>query len=228
MKNELQKIRQMTPGEKWDYFKTYYLVQTVIGVIVLILAVFFIRDMKMGSREVLASGCLINVAIDEEGFLFLTDGYVDFCGKSIKKASVFLSVDNTLDFMPGNPLDKDSYVMALTAQIYAGEYQYLILDQEAWEHFQASDIYADLAQTLTQEQQEAYADRMIRQTVQSEDGTHTETATALDLAGTAFAKRFHLEPQEAYLVFIETAQEKYQDDVIEKKQRIADYILTAE
>ncbi|MCM1155814.1 MAG: hypothetical protein NC314_03920 [Roseburia sp.] len=226
MRNEIEKIRRMPPKERWEYFRTYYLVQTVIGVIVLILAAFFIHDMKVSSREILASGCLVNVTIDQEGFFYLTDEYISFCEKSQKEASAFLSVDNTLDFMPENPLDKDSYVMALTAQIYAGDYQYMILDKEAWEYFQKSDVYADLTQMLTPEQQEKYADRMVYQTYQTEDGTQGRIATALDLTGTAFAGHCHLEPQTAYLVFIETAQEENTEITVEKKRRLADYILS--
>lgn len=226
MKSEIEKFRLMSQKDRWEYFKSYYLVQTVIGIIVLILAAFFIHDMKVSSRELLASGCFVNVTIDQEGFFNLTDEYVSFCGKSGKEASAFLSVDNTLNFMPENPLDKDSYIMALTAQIYAGDFQYMILDKEAWEYFQKSDVYDDLTQILTPAQREKYADRMVYQTYLKEDGAQIEAATALDLSGTEFAKRYHLDPQTAYLVFIETAQEKNTEEAVEKKRRLADYILS--
>ena len=38
-------IRNMTPEEKWQYFKDYYLLKTVIGVCILIGAAIFLRDL---------------------------------------------------------------------------------------------------------------------------------------------------------------------------------------
>lgn len=225
---EWDKIRQMSPKDKWEYFKSYYLIHTVIGAILLILAVFFIRDMKLSGREVLASGCFVNVTIDEDGFLFLTDGYIDFCGKSVKEATALLSADNELNFMPENPLDTASYEMALTAQMFSGEFQYMVLDEAAWEYFQKLDVYADLTEILTPSQQKEYADKMVYQTYQDEDGEQIETVTALDLTGTGFAVRYHLEPQTAYLIFTETAQEKDADLTAADKQRLIDYILAAD
>lgn len=228
MMKEAEKIRQMSPKDKWEYFKSYYLIHTVIGAILLILAVFFIHDMRLSDREVLAAGCFVNVAIDEDGFLFLTDEYIDFCGKSIKEATALLSTDNELNFMQENPLDTASYEMALTAQMFSGEFQYMVLDETAWEYFQKVDVYADLTKVLTPSQQKKYADRMVYQSYQDEDGEQMETATALDLTGTDFAVRYHLEPQTAYLVFLETAQEKDTDSAAADKRRLIDYILSAD
>lgn len=221
MRDEVEKVRQMSLKEKWKYFKAYYLVQTVIGFILLILAAFFIHDMKLSNREILASGCFVNVTIDGDGFLFLTDEYIKFCDKSAKDATALLSIDNTLDFMPENPLDKNSYEMALTTQMVTGEFQYMILDETAWEHLQQTDTYADLTQILTPSQQEEYAERMIYQQRKGQ----AEIATALNLSETEFSQRYHLEPQTAYLVFLETAQEKDTESTIEKKRQLIDYIM---
>lgn len=221
MRNEAEKFRQMNSKEKWEYFKSYYLVQTIVGFILLVLAALFIHDMKLSNREVLASGCFVNVEIDGDGFLFLTDEYLDFCGKSAKEAISLLSIDNTLDFMPENPLDKNSYEMALTTQMAAGEFQYMVLDEAAWEHLKQTDTYADLTQILTPSQQEKYAQRMVYQQGEGQ----TEIATALTLSETEFARRYHLEPQTAYLVFLETAQDKNTESTVEKKRQLVDYIM---
>lgn len=215
VKNEIEKIKGMTPKKRWEYFKTYYFVPSVIGIILLILLLFFIHDMKMGSREMLISGCFVNVETDAEGLLFLTDDYVSYCGKTQKDAVAQLSLGNTVDFFKENPLDNDSYEMALLTQICAGEYHYMVLDEDAFEHFAKLDIYADLEKTLSAAQQEKYADSLVYR--EAQEGQEL-AATAIMLSETELEKKCYLNPRNAYLVFIDVNQD------IEKNRKFLDYI----
>lgn len=208
LKQETEKVKKMNPGERWQYFKTYYLTKAVIALVILALLLFFFRDMRMNQRQMLASGCMVNVTTDADGFLFLTDDYVSFCGKTVKEATAQLSDDNTLDFMKENPLDQDSYEMALTAQICAGEYQYMILDETAFAYFEKLDVYADLTQILTPAQQKQLSDKVVYR--KQKDG-EKQVACAITLSGSTLEQHCKLNPQEAYLVFIDVDADTQQN-----------------
>lgn len=214
LKTELEKIRKMNAGERWSYFKTYYLSLFLIGLIVFVLLLHFCFDMKQNNREVLSSGCLVNVSIKAEGVVFLTDDYVDACDKSLKDAVSYLSTDNTLKFMEDNPLDQDSYEMALTAQIFAGEYSYMILDETALSHFEKDDFYANLEKTLTQSQCDRLKDRMVSQKMQ--DG---EYPVAINLTDTKVAEFFTSDAKNIYLIFVDVQQD------VSKNQQLIEYLL---
>lgn len=214
LKSELEKIRNMNAGQRWSYWKTYYMQGFLIGLVVLVMLLHFCFDMKQNHREVLASGCLVNAPIDAEGVVFLTDDYVDACGKRLTDAVSYLSADNTLQFMEENPLDQDSYEMALVAQIFAGEYSYMILDETAFVHFQKDDFYADLEKTLTQAQWERLKDRMAFQKTQE-----GECPVAINLADTKVAEFFTSDAKNYYLVFVEVHQD------VSKNQQLVAYLL---
>ena len=214
LKSELEKIRNMNARQRWSYWKTYYMQGVLIGLVVLVMLLHFCFDMKQNHREVLASGCLVNASINAEGVVFLTDDYVDACGKSLTDAVSYLSADNTLQFMEENPLDQDSYEMALAAQIFAGEYSYMILDQAALSHFEKDDFYANLEKTLTQSQCDRLKDRMVSQKTQ--DG---EYPVAINLTDTKVAEFFTSDVKNIYLIFVDVQQD------VSKNQQFIDYLL---
>ncbi len=213
---EINKVKAMDNKKRWEYFKTYYLAKTVIAFIVFGLLLHLAYSIWLGCRDVLASGCFINVEISEEGTSFLTNEYVNFCGKTDKEAVANVSLGNTFSFFNENPLDNSSYEMALLTQINAGEYQYMILDEMGLERFAQLDIYVDLEEMLTDMQKENLDDRIVYQSLPERED---DTASAIRLSDTEFAKKYKMLPQEAYLVFIDIEQD------VEKNRKFIDYIF---
>ncbi len=216
IKDEIEKIKAMDAKKRWNYFQSYYLAKTAIAIALILMLISMAYEMKQAAREELLSGCFINADINMDGYQFLTDDYMQHCGKSKKDALTYLSLGNTMDFMNENPLDGDSYEMALIAQISAGDFDYMILDEPAFEHYREVDFYADLEQTLSEDQQKTYAERIVYQ--KDKDGTN-EMAAAIELTGTEFAKAYDVAPEKVYLVFIDVNQD------VENNRRLTDYIL---
>ena len=213
---EIDKFKSMDGKKRWEYFKTYYLTATIIGLVVIVLAAHLIYSVLLGKREVLASGCFVNVDISEAGELFLTDEYVVFCEKTDKTAVANLSSGNTFDFFSENPLDNNSYEMALLTQLSAGEYQYMILDKTGLERFAKLDVYSDLEEMLTDTQKIALEDRIVYQ--EAQDGK-AQAAAAISLIDTEFAQKYQLNPGDVYLVFIDIEQD------VAKNQKLVEYIF---
>ena len=100
----------------------------------------------------MASGCFVNVTISEEGVLFLTDEYMTFCGKTDRDVTTVVALDESVNVYGELPVSTDAYEeMALLAQLSAGEYQYMILDEAGLERFAQLELYADLEEILDEE-----------------------------------------------------------------------------
>ena len=219
IEQEIKKIREMDNGKRWEYFKTYYLLKTIITLCVLLLILHLIYSIHLGGREVLASGCFINVEISEEGAYFLTDEYLGYCEKTDKDAVANLSLGNIFNFFSENPLDNNSYEMALLTQVSAGEYQYMILDKTGLERFAQLDIYSDLEEILSDAQKRQLKEQMVYLPLQ--DGKE-QAPVAICLTGTEFARKYQLTPEDAYLVFIDIEQDT------DKNQKLVSYIVSSE
>ena len=214
---EINKFKSMDSEKKWDYFKTYYLKTMVIGIIVLALIIHLLYSITLGKREVLASGCFVNVGISEEGVRFLTDEYLTFCGKTDKDAVAVAALDESVNVYGESPMSTDTYEeMAFLTQLSAGEYQYMILDKEGLEKFAELELYADLESILDEQQMSNLEDRIVY--LDNQAGKDN-TASAIALAGTGFAAKYRLMPKEIYLAFVNIEPDT------EKNKRLINYIL---
>ncbi len=83
-KLRVAEFKQMDSRQRWSYFKTYYLLKCIIALILLAMVLHFGFDIRQNRREVLASGCLVDVEISPQGVVYLTDDYADL-GKVLSK-----------------------------------------------------------------------------------------------------------------------------------------------
>jgi len=197
-KLRVSEFKQMDSRQKWSYFKTYYLLKCIIALIFLAMVLHFGFD----------------VEISPQGVVYLTDDYLSACHKNPKASVSYLSTDNTLSFSSDAPLDQDSYEMALIAQISAGEYSYMILDEQALGYFVESDFYADLGKVLSKEQYHRLEWRLNYQNMQ--DGKYP---VALCLDKTDIAGYLQTDASKAYLVFTNVNQD------IAKNRQLVDYLF---
>lgn len=217
IEQEITKFKSMDSEKKWDYFKTYYLKATIVIIIAFALLLHLLYSIILGKREVLASGCFVNVGISEEGALFLTDEYLAFCGKTDKDAVTTVALDETVDIYGELPMSTDTYEeMALLAQLSAGDYQYMILDKAGLERFAQLELYADLEEILDEQQMTYLEDRIVY--IENQAGKDN-TASAISLAGTGFAVKYQLVPKEVYLAFVNIEPDA------DKNRKFVNYIL---
>ena len=142
IQDELNKISQMTREQKWEYFKSYYLVKTIALVIGLALFVWFIKDTFFQKTPV-NSGCVFGVEISDEERYALTEGYLDYYNYNHKKYCAYISTDNMFEGTD-QQMDANSHEMALLAQVAAGEIYYFILDEENLNMLSNAGIYSSL------------------------------------------------------------------------------------
>ncbi len=213
---EINKIKEMSSKERVNYFKTYYLSKTIAAVCILGLVIWFVIDMKNANKEILIAGCMVNVEVGTGGYHYMTDHYLEYAQADEKKEVAYLSVGNRLNFLNGQEMDNYSYEMALIAQLSAGDFQYMILDESALDRFQELDVYIDMEEVLTKEQLKKYKDSIVYLKSEEKD---SEEAAAFMLKDTKLVNEYEPEPKDIYLVFIDVNFDK------EKCTKFINYLL---
>ena len=66
IKNEKEKWKQMNGKQRLSYYKSYYLVPTVIALIVIIFLINIILDMTVRKKEILVNIITVNVVKEED------------------------------------------------------------------------------------------------------------------------------------------------------------------
>lgn len=212
-KKEIDKIKEMEPKMRWNYFVTYYMWKTLLILAALVMVIHISYDMRMSFRDPIASGCMVNISADIECEDFLTDSYLKYKGANPKKSVCYLTMETT-HFMEDNPMDQDSYEMAFTAQLFAGQYTYMLLDKDALAKYESMDIFADLKKTLSEEQYDVLSSDLVFRDVEG-----ARKAVAIDISDAPFVDKYHLAPDKVYLAFVDVKQD------VEKNQQFLAYLL---
>lgn len=148
-------LRPMTFKQKcehlWEYYKEWLLVVFIVCMGIS-LAVTVISEQQ---KEVLVSGMLVNISIDQRGMYYLTTEYAQYLGATDKNQVA--EVDYT-SF--GDPLDpeqgENSYYasMILPSRVTGAMLDYIIMDKFAMEYYITQDLYMDLRDFFTPEELE--------------------------------------------------------------------------
>lgn len=89
-----KKWKDMTPAQRGQYYKDYYLIPTIIGSIILIALLFMVRDIRKNSREEVLSVFVINVNEFYVGTDDVVDAYFEYAGFDPKKERILFERNN--------------------------------------------------------------------------------------------------------------------------------------
>ena len=148
---EKQTFKGLTFVEKLQFFKDYYLGKTILTILVVAFAIWFLYDAFLGKKEMLYSGGLIYCAISEEGKTYLTDDLLDSLTDNKHKKEVLLSEDMILDFdeEEHDPVADPTQDQAIMAAVIAGYYDYFFVDAHLIEHYEQFECYKDIGEYAT-------------------------------------------------------------------------------
>lgn len=224
IQEEKRKFSTMDNKQRWSYFKTYYMPATVILLLVLIAGVWLVAEVAMSARDVEASGLFINVEADENDYYFLKEGYAEYLDLNTMKSNVELSVGTYIGFTPEtNTTESQQNQMALFAQVSAGFYSYMILDELALDGLRYMDVYIDPQKLFTEETKGILSDAVVYRDMPVFDGEEGETENrpvALDLSEVGFLQPEGANAGRAYLVFVDV------DADYEEMQKFLSYLCT--
>ena len=161
LKNDM---KPMTFKEKcehlWEYYKEWLLVVFLVCMGISLLATIVANR----SKEVLVSGMMINIEIEQKGMNYLRSEYAEYLGATSKNQVAELDYTNFGDQLDPEDGENSYYAsMILPARVTGAMLDYIILDKFAMEYYILQDVYMDLRNFFSEEElaQLAAEDRLI-------------------------------------------------------------------
>lgn len=150
LKNDL---KPMTFKEKCEHLWEYYKEWLVVLFIVFMGINLLVTVISAQNKEVMVSGMMINIKIEQEGMNYLTRDYKEYLGGTSKNQVAELTYTSFGD--PADPeFGEDSTYasMILPARVSGAMLDYMILDKFAMEYYLLQDVYMDLRGFFTEEE----------------------------------------------------------------------------
>ena len=203
IKNEKEKWKQMNGKQRLSYYKSYYLVPTVIALIVIIFLINIILDMTVRKKEILVNIITVNVVKEEDNTNDLSKDLLEYFGGEGKQTVAI----NPQYYGESGDVNVDTVIRTMLA---SEAVDFMLMDTEAYERYSQLGAYADFEIILPKESFSELKDRIIY--LDYEDEYKKETyAAAIDITGTDFAKKYY--PTEEKLYFVGVANGEHLDRV---------------
>ena len=175
----------MTFREKLDHFWTYYkLVLGVAAGLIMILCM-IITGIVNSLTKVVYSGIAINTFMTEEGIAYLSEDLAVYLDATGKREEVILD-ENYLQNMASSSNVEDKYISAMqvTVRVAAREFDYLMMNETAYNYFQNETVFPSMYETLSAELIEQLGDHVTYYT----DPDGQTYPMAIDITEWAFTK----------------------------------------
>lgn len=181
-------LKPMPFNKKLDHIWTYYKEYMLVAFLILMVIAVVITGAVNASQEVLASGMMVNIYIDQAGYDYLSVDYFDRLGGEKGKEKVLLEYMyfGNLDD-PQNSSDNAGKIETLVARVSGEMLDYMILDQYAMECYIMYEVYMDLRLFFTEEElaELSEADLLI---YAQQEGNEERWPVAVDISSLPFVQ----------------------------------------
>ena len=146
-----EEMKPMTFKEKLEHIWTYY--KEYIGLIALFLFITtgLITSMIRANKEVVVTGIMVNVTVEQEGMNYLSEDYAKAQGiKDTDK--VKLEYTSFHDLATNASEENYTAAMMVVAEVSAKKLDYMILDKLAMEFYSGQEVYLDLRDFFSAEE----------------------------------------------------------------------------
>lgn len=155
-------LKPMSWKQRIDHIWTYYKEVMFLALMGLVVVCAIVGSLINANREILSSGMLVNIAIDQRGYDYLSTEYFEDLGAKKGKQIVELDYANFSD-LEDLSKSEENYTasMVLVGLVSAKRLDYMILDQSGMEFYIPQEVYMDLTQFFTAEELEELKDKLI-------------------------------------------------------------------
>lgn len=187
-KHLMEQLKPMTWAERVDHLWTYYKEWLWIGAVVAILICATVSSIINLSKDVVVTGIMVNLTIDQEGYNYLSSDYAEKIGADSFWEEVRLEY-TVFETMTAESATEKNYYAAMTvvAEVGAKKLDYIILDKPGMEFYITQDVYMDLREFFTEEEIEQFV-REDRLVYAQEEGSEDKWVAAVDITKTAFVQ----------------------------------------
>ena len=181
-------MEPMTFSQKVEHIWMYYKEVMLVALGFLCLVVICIASAINASKDVMASGMMVNISISQEGFDYLHTDYLEHLGGEEGKQVVELDYTYFGDLMDESRAEENyNATMILPARVSGKMLDYMILDKFAMETYIMYEVYLDLRDFFTEDElaQLAEENRVI---YAQQAGEEDRWPVAVDISDLAFVK----------------------------------------
>ena len=150
IREEQKKFKTMTPKEKAGYIWDYYKIHIIAGILLIVLASLFIKDIRKNSLPVHLNACIVNSNFTYDTDTVLPTAYVNYADIDTDKENYY--IDYSMHISPES-FDQTglAYQQKLMALFSSAELDILIADKPLIESFADVDAYANLDELLPED-----------------------------------------------------------------------------
>lgn len=186
-------MKPMTAKQRLGHLWMYYKEHAFCALLVLLFLSLPITAMIYQSKDVLISGMIVNITIDQEGYDYLLEDYHDVLAPGDKSKVVELDYTAFGDMLDAETGEQSYYAsMVVSARVEGHMLEYMILDKYALEFYIPQEIYLDLREFFTEDEIASLTaeNRLVYVQPEAEEGEEeTEPfPIAVDITNIPFAK----------------------------------------
>lgn len=183
-------MKSMTWKERFQHLLYYYGKYALLAALLIILGVSAAYDMLTPDKEVLLSGTTVSVGLSDELEEKLTDGAFEAMGGTDRRKQTITLEPTVINIL------EPSTLTSLQTKFYAGDYQYVLMDETGLEKLNRAQVIPNLKQVLSAERLAQWQERLY--TISVED---TDIPIAIDITDTALAEGCTYEGEKLYISF---------------------------
>ncbi|MGN0998439.1 MAG: hypothetical protein ACI4PO_02680 [Faecousia sp.] len=197
---EQDNLSGLTGKKKLAHLWEYYRYWALLAVGIIIMLIFGIQGFIYNSKNATISGLFLNVGTSMEGYDYLSYDYQEYLGGNARADLIeMLTVEYTQGESSGGGT---STVTNIDALISAQSLDYMIIDQSALTYFGPLEMCADLETVLSAKQLALLREKLVA--CYGLD-IRKDYCAAIDITDSAFAAKFGLTNDPAYLVILVNA-----------------------
>lgn len=196
----LKDLKPMTFPQKIDHLWTYYKEVLWVASLVILMLTVIIASLFNSNKEVLVSGMMVNITIDQEGFNYLdSDYFAELGGDPKKHVDALVEYSNFGDLAdPTNHEDNSTQAMILIARVEGQYMDYGLIDQMALEYYLPMECFMDLRELFTTEELTAMGNKVIWA---REENSEEALPLAIDISDVDYVKD-NIEAEDGKVYFV--------------------------
>lgn len=160
----------MTAREKaehiWYHFKWYIIAMLVC----MIATISLISTMAINHRNTVFGGGLINVSVSDTGTAFLTEDYLQATNSNNKKYQATLYAPGIIGMDDAGLTQNASFTISFMTMLGAKEFDYLILDEAALNHYKEQGLFMNLRTLFSDAELQNMEQLLVYSDTYDEDG----------------------------------------------------------
>ncbi len=153
-------LKGNTPGEKWQYFKDYYMKAVILILIVLCMLGVLVKDIIRGTRECIFYALVVNnyTSVPDE----FREDFIAYAGLDDEKYNIIIDTTMQIDLKRMDDMSS-SYMQEIIAISSTRKQDVFLADEQIIDYYWDAEYIVDIREALSEEVLEPYADRFYYQ-----------------------------------------------------------------